>query len=331
MSRRRSLWLLPAAVLAATALSAAPTLAQDNPDKLVIGFVPSLEAGALVEDIAPLADYLSQQLGIPVEGYVSSDYTAMVTAMQTGQAQIAALPPFGLVQAIDLAGAEMILQSDRYGSTSYHTQFMTTDAAKYCTDEPVSNERAVGEEMVSYLNCNGTARAFDESPKGPIGIDALTKVEAGTTVSFVEPTSASGYIFPATVFKTVTGLDPETDLDAIFAGSHDASVIAVCNDQAEVGVSFDDARTATVTDCDVPGTVVTFAYGPEIPNDGVAVAGDLSEELKASIKQALLDYAATDEGKTVLDSIYQITAFGEPNLDSLQIIRDAVAELGYGN
>jgi phosphonate transport system substrate-binding protein len=330
MSRRRPLWLLPAAVLAATALSSAPALAQDDPDSLVIGFVPSVEAGALVEDIQPLADYLSETLGMPVEGFVSSDYTALVTAMQTGQAQIAALPPFGLVQAVDTAGAEMILQSDRYGSVSYHTQFMTTDADKYCAEAPVENERAEGDEMVTVLNCNGTERAFDEAPKGPIGIDALSNVEAGTKVSFVEPTSASGYIFPATIFATM-GIDPETDLDPIFAGSHDASVIAVCDGQAEIGVSFDDARTDAVTDCDVNGTVVVFAYGPEIPNDGVAVAGDLSEELKANIKQALLDYAATEDGAAVLDSIYNITAFGEPNQDSLQIIRDAVAELGYGS
>jgi phosphonate transport system substrate-binding protein len=184
--------------------------------------------------------------------------------------------------------------------------------------------------MVSVLNCNGTARAFDESPEGPIGLEALEKVEPGTTVAFTEPTSASGYIFPATIFATM-GIDPETDLEAVFAGGHDASVIAVCNGQAEIGVSFDDARTDAVTDCDVPGTVVVFAYGPEIPNDGVAVSGDLSAELKAAIKQALLDYAASEEGQAVLDEIYNITAFGEPNLESLQIIRDAVAELGYGS
>ncbi len=329
MSRRRPLWLLPAAVLAATALSSAPALAQDDPDSLVIGFVPSVEAGALVEDIQPLSDYLSEALGVPVEGFVSSDYTALVTAMQTGQAQIAALPPFGLVQAVDTAGAEMILQSDRYGSVSYHTQFMTTEPDKYCAEAPVENERAEGDAMVTVLNCNGTERAFDEAPVGPIGLDALQKVEPGTTVSFVEPTSASGYIFPATIFATM-GIDPETDLNALFAGGHDASVIAVCNQQAEVGVSFDDARTDAVTDCDVDGTVVVFAYGPEIPNDGVAVAGDLSEELKANIKQALLDYSATEEGAAVLDSIYNISKFGEPNQDSLQIIRDAVEKLGYG-
>ena len=330
MSRRRSLWSVPAAILAATTFAGAPTLAQDDPEKLVIGFVPSVEAGALVEDIEPLAGYLTEALGIPVEGFVSSDYAALVTAMETDQAQIAALPPYGLVQAVDRAGAEVILQSDRFGSTTYHTQFMTTDTDKYCADEPVVNERQEGEEMLPFLNCNGTARAFDESPEGPIGIEALEAVEPGTPVSFVEQTSASGYIFPATVLATM-GLDPETDIEPVFAGGHDASVIAICNGQAEIGVSFDDARSDALTDCDVANTVVVFAYGPEIPNDGVAVSSDLSDELQANIKQALLDYAATEEGVAVLDSIYNITAFGEPNLDSLQIVRDAVTELGYGS
>ena len=328
MSRRRSLALLPAAALAATMI-ASPAAAED-PEELIIGFVPSVEAGALVEDIKPLADTLSEALGIPVQGFVSSDYAALVTAMQTGQAHIAALPPFGLVQAVDQAGAEMILQSERFGSPSYHTQFFTTNVEKYCADEPVVNERREGDEMVPLLNCNGTDRAFDESPIGPVALDAVAKVEPGTEVSFTEPTSSSGYIFPATIFAT-QGLNAETDLNAVFAGGHDASVIAVCKGQAEVGVSFDDARSDAVTDCDVPGTVVTFAYGPEIPNDGMAVAGDLSDETKAGIKQALLDYAATEEGAAVLDSIYNINAFAEPVQESLQIIRDAVAELGYGS
>jgi phosphonate transport system substrate-binding protein len=81
----------------------------------------------------------------------------------------------------------------------------------------------------------------------------------------------------------------------------------------------------------VPGTVVVFAYGPEIPNDGIAVAGSLSDGLKASIKQALLDYAATEEGAANLAEIYNINAFTDPNLDALEIVRQAVEELGYGS
>lgn len=329
MSRRRSLWFVPAAILAATTLAGAPALAQEDPESLVIGFVPSVEAGALVEDIKPLADHLSQALGIPVEGFVSSDYAALVTALETGQAQIAALPPFGVVQAVDRAGAELILQSDRFGSTTYHTQFMTTDTEKYCAEPPVENTRVYEGADVTVLNCNGTEREFDASPEGPIGLEALEAVTPGTAVSFTEQSSASGYIFPATIFATM-GLNPETDLSPVFAGGHDASVIAVCDGDAEIGVSFDDARPQTVSECDVPGTVVVFAYGPEIPNDGVAVAGDLSDELKAKIKAALLDFASTEEGVAVLESIYNITAFGEPNMESLQIIRDAVEQLGYG-
>jgi phosphonate transport system substrate-binding protein len=301
----------------------------DVPDELIIGFVPSSEAGQLVEDIQPLADYLTEELGITVTGTVSNDYTGLVTAMETGQAHIGALPPFGLLQAIDRAGAEVILQSERFGSGTYHTQFFTNDPDTYCTEsEPEENTRVVEEEEVTYLNCNGTARANDETPEGPIGIEALANVESGTTMSFVEQTSASGYIFPATVLVT-QGLDPEADIEPIFTGSHDASVIAVCEGDAEVGVSFDDARTIATTDCDVENEVVVFAYGPEIPNDGIAVAGGLPDDLKQDIADALMAYAETEEGAEVLDSIYQITAFTEPNLEALEIVRQAVDELGF--
>ena len=249
--------------------------------------------------------------------------------METGQAQIAALPPFGLLQAMDRANAEVILQSERFGSGTYHTQFFTNNPDKYCTvSDPEENTRVVEDEDVTYLNCNGTARENDETPEGPIGLEALENLEAGTTMSFVEQTSASGYIFPATVLIT-NGIDPENDVEPIFPGSHDGSVIAVCEGDAEVGVSFDDARTVATTDCDVASEVVVFAYGPEIPNDGVAVSGDLPDDLQEQIKQALIDYSETEEGAEVLDSIYQITAFTEPNLDALELVRQAVDELGF--
>ena len=300
----------------------------EAPEEIVLGFVPSREAGQLVDDIQPIADFLTEELGIPVRGEVTTDYAALVTAMDAGQAHIGFLPPYGMVQAVDRAGAEIILQSDRFGSTTYHTQFFTNDPDKYCEDEPVENTRMADDQELTFLNCNGTDRAFDESPEGPIGVEALENVEPGTEVSFTAQDSASGYIFPATVFATM-GLDPETDLAPVFSESHDNSVVTVCEGEAEVGVSFDDARTEPVTECDVANNVVVFAYGPEIPNDGVGVAGDLPEDLKQQIKDALLAYAETEDGQAVLDEVYNISAFADPNLDSLEIVRQAVEELGY--
>jgi phosphonate transport system substrate-binding protein len=319
-----------AASASASETAAATPTEVPMPTSLVIGFVPSTDAQALVDTIKPLADYLTQKLGIPTTGYVSSDYTGMVTAMKTGKAQIGALPPYGMVQAIDQAGAEVILQSVRFGSNTYHTQFFTNNPDKYCTiSPPVENTRKDSNgNDVTFLNCNGTDRANSDTPKGPIGADTLKNITKGTTISFVEETSSSGYIFPATQLVNA-GFNLDTDITALFAGGHNASVIAVCEKQAEVGVSFDDARPSTTTDCDMKTNDVVFAYGPEIPNDGIAVAGTLPDSLKAAIKQALLDYAKTDEGKTVLNNIYQINDFSDPDLSGLQLIRDAVQKLGY--
>lgn len=311
-----------------TAATAAPTTAPTAAgEALVIGFVPSREAAALVETIQPIADYLEQQLGRPVDGFVSTDYTAMVTAIGSGQADIAALAPFTIVQAVDEFGAELILQSERNGSATYHTQFMTNNPDRYCTiSPPVENERESEINPGTFLNCNGTERGPEDTPEGPIGTEVLSAIPAGTTVSFVEESSASGYIFPATVLGNA-GIDIDTGIERLFAGAHDASAIAVCTGDAEVGVSFDDARSEATSECNLQENVVVFAYGDEIPNDGVVVAGDLPDDLKADIKQALLDYAASEDGQTVPRTVYNITAFAEPNLDALQIVRDAAENL----
>lgn len=290
----------------------------EMPEELVIGFVPSREADALVDTIQPVADYLTEQLGIPVNGVVTPDYTGLVTAMESEQAHIGAFGPFSLLQARERAGAEIILQSERFGSATYHTQFMTNEPDKYCDDEPV-----VSDEENGWLNCNGTA----DADTGPVAEEKIAEIEAGTTVSFVEAASASGYIFPATIFLN-NGIDPEEDIDPIFAGGHDASVIAVCEGQAEVGVSFDDARGAAETTCDIASNVVVFAYGPEIPNDGWAVLGSLPDELKEDIKQALLDYAASEEGAAVLQEIYEIDNLVEADQDAFEIVQQAADQLG---
>jgi len=332
----------PGATSTAPQATGTPTIApsptgQAWPDRLVIGFVPSREAAALVETIQPIADHLTTELGITVEGYVSTDYPALVVAMQTDQAQIGAFGPFAMLQAVDRAGAEIILQSERNGSATYHTQFMTNNPDRYCTiSPPVENERESNINPGTFLNCNGTERGPTDTPEGPIGTEAISQIPDGTGVSFVNETSASGYIFPATVLIT-SGVALE-DIAPSYPGSHDGSAVAVCQgansdaaDRVEVGVSFDDARSevaAPPADCSLNEDVVVFAYGPEIPNDGIVVDGDLPDDLKQAIKQALIDYAESEEGNEVLGTVYNITAFADPNLDALQIVRDAARELG---
>ena len=304
----------------------------EAPDELIIGFVPSREADALVETIQPVADHLSDALGIPVTGEVTSDYTGLVTAMESDQAHIGAFGPFSLLQACQRADAEIILQSERFGSATYHTQFMTNDPDTYCTDEPVGVEVETDVGPVEVLYCNGTDRPAGEIVEGPRALDQVSLIPEGTPFSFVEQASASGYVFPATILNN-QGIDYEEGIDPIFAGAHDASAIAVCDGTATVGVSFDDARIDAIEatpegGCDIAAEVVVFALGPEIPNDGWAVAGYLPQELKDDITQALLDYAASEEGQEVLSSIYNIDNLVPADLEAFSIVQDAAEELG---
>ncbi len=186
--------LLSAAALAATAFAGAPALAQDEeddeiPDIVVAGFVPSREADVLVTNIKPLTDYLTEALGHLVWGNVTQDYAGLVIAMETGQAQIGALPPFGMVQAMDRAGVIPILQTQRDGEVTYHAQWFTNNPDKYCADEPVGKEYTNRDgETYTLLNCNGTAVPETEAGYtfGPKGEDAIAKIEAGTPVSYTQ-------------------------------------------------------------------------------------------------------------------------------------------------
>ncbi len=71
-----------------------------------------------------------------------------------------------------------------------------------------------------------------------------------------------------------------------------------------------------------------FALSPEIPNDGVALAGDLDPALKQKITDALLAYGETEDGSKVLQSIYRISKFAPADLASLDVVREAAEKLG---
>ncbi len=111
---------------------------------------PSQEAGGLIDTAQPLADALAERLGVEVTPQLPTDYAGVIIALDSGQAQIAGgLGPVQMVQAEDEAGADLILQSERFGSYEYVTQWFTNDPDTYCGDEPVADPET------GFLFCNG--------------------------------------------------------------------------------------------------------------------------------------------------------------------------------
>jgi len=186
------------------------------PRQLVLGLVPSLEAEAMVDNLAPLADFLSAELGMPVTSFVPQDYTGLVEALGTGRADIGMLPPFAAMLGQRRYDIETILISVREGETGYRSQFMTNDPS-VCDTPVVEDERG-------YLTC-----------QGDVGV-----VE-GETIAFTDPNSTSGFLFPS-VHLMKHGIDPHKDVDGLFVGGHDSAALAVYAGDVRFAVAYDDVR-----------------------------------------------------------------------------------------
>ena len=340
--------LLALVLIASGCSSDGETAAGDGtwPSKITFGFVPSQEQGALQDDIQPFMDVLSSALGIEVEGIVTTDYTGLVTAMGTGKADLGAFGPFGYTLAQQQFGnMEVLIQAVRYGAATYHGQWMTNDPS-LCETAPKSATAlentdngvvqvgaldAVALQVGVYFGDSGKALgesvdAGDVSP-GTSCIADLSKIR-GKRVAFTSESSTSGYLFPA-LQLIEAGIDPIKDIIPIFSGGHDASVVAVYNGDADVGLSFDDARRSLRKEKpDVGEKVIVFNLTSEVPNDVVAASTLLPASLRTAIYDAIDAYLDTEEGEAVFDETYGWTSIRRAVESDFDVVRKAAEALG---
>ena len=316
------------------------------PSKITFGFVPSSEQGSLQDDIQPFMDVLTSALGIEVEGIVTTDYTGLVTAMGTGKADLGAFGPFGYTLAQQQFGnMEVLIQAVRYGAATYHGQWMTNDPS-LCETAPESATAlentdkgivqvgaldAVALQVGVYFGDSGKALgesvdAGDVSPGTSCTAD-LSKIR-GKRVAFTSESSTSGYLFPA-LQLIEAGIDPVKDIIPIFTGGHDAAVVAVYNGDADVGVSYDDARRSLRKEkTDVGEKVIVFNITSEVPNDVVAASTLLPASLRTAIYDAIDAYLDTEEGEAVFDETYGWTSIRRAVESDFDVVRKAAEALG---
>ncbi|MBC8363984.1 MAG: phosphate/phosphite/phosphonate ABC transporter substrate-binding protein [Actinobacteria bacterium] len=316
------------------------------PAKITFGFVPSQEQDTLQDDIQPFMDVLESALGIEVEGFVTTDYTGLVTAMGTGKADLGAFGPFGYTLAKDQFGnIEPLMMSVRYGAATYHGQWFTNDAG-ICDSAPEAGTAlensadgvvqvgaldAVALQVGVYFGDSGKALgesvdAGDVSAGMSCQAD-LSKV-AGKTVAFTSESSTSGSLFPRLQLINA-GIDPDEDINIVYTGGHDAAVVAVYNGDADIGLSYDDARRSIrKTNPDVGDKVIVFNITGEIPNDIVAVSTLLPQSLRNAIYDAIAGYLATEVGEEMFDEIYGWTDIRGAEDSEFDIVRAAARELG---
>ncbi|HVR31433.1 MAG TPA: PhnD/SsuA/transferrin family substrate-binding protein [Acidimicrobiia bacterium] len=317
----------------------------DWPDTLIFGFVPSQEVAELQDDVDTFAQVLSDALGIDVQGTVTTDYTGLGVALGTGQADLGAFGPAGFVLANQTYdNLELLAQSVRFGDPTYHGQWFTNDPS-ICGADPVVGayyyddagqvvfvEATETPALQVGWNGDGTPReGISPGLACPEPVDL--EVVVGKQIAWGTETSTSGYIFPTLelIRKGIT----DDQYESIFSGGHDASVQAVYDGSADIGVSFDDARsTIAEENPDVGERVIVFNITSRIANDVIAVRSDLPDSLKDALFQAMADYIATEEGQEVMETLYQWTDLTRADAvteQSLLAIEEAIAELGFGS
>lgn len=262
-----------------------------------MAFVPSADSQKVLASGEPLAKLLTDATNLQFKVSVPTSYTTVIEAMGANQVDVGWLAPFAYVLAHDKNGAQVLLASLRQGSKTYRSQIV--------------------------------ARADS-------GITSLEQLR-GKKFAFVDPASASGFLFPNALLAS-RGIDYKSFFsDTIFAGGHDKVIIAVYNKQVDGGATFGqnvdsgpptDARTlVTGTLADVMNVVKPIAQTDPIPNDTVSVRSGLDPALVKLISDGLLYVQGTPEGQKALKDLYGIDGLGPAADSDYDSIRTAAKAL----
>jgi phosphate/phosphite/phosphonate ABC transporter binding protein len=228
--------------------------------ELKFGFTPVLSEAEMRAEFEPLMTYLSDAIGEKVVLYIAKNYGDLRTQMEAGAVDIGSFSPFAYVDAARGGKVRIIAQSILEGSATYR----------------------------------GLIVARKDS-----GLKTLADLE-GKRFAFVDPKSASGYVYPRAMLVE-KGVTPERYFkETIFAGGHDKVIAAVLEGQADAGAIYDGALRVEKTKGVPTENLVTLASTDPIPHDAIAVRIGMDEALAKKIQAALVDLDKSEAGRRVI-------------------------------
>ena len=278
------------------------------PSELNCGLFGGDDAEAALEGNKPLATYLQERLGMPVNYTTGTSYNAVIESMRAGHTNCGTVGSFSYILAVQEAHAEALAVGVSPGADPGQAVY----------------DPAVRPAYFSVI-----------SVKKGSGIETLDDLR-GKTFSFVDPASTSGFLIPSSVL-VAAGIDPETDMQTIFAGSHPTSGLALWNDKVDAAATTETtlvnlAREGQIDYCGFAdgiigkdrtpeeikavfeacpdGSMVALTYSAPIPNSPFSVVSSLPETLKQAIKDALLDIRNQPELVAALGRWYM-----DPNIE----------------
>jgi len=227
---------------------------------LKFGFTPVLGQTDERTEFEPLTAYLSDVIGQKVVLYVAKNYGDLRTQMEAGEVDIGSFSPFAYVDAVRGGKIRIIAQSVIDGSATYR----------------------------------GIIVARKDG-----GLKSLADLR-GKRFAFVDPKSASGYVYPRAMLVE-KGINPDSFFqETIFAGDHMKVIAAVLGGRVDAGATYDNALGIAKARGMPSDNLVVIASTDPIPHDAIAVRIGLDEALAKKIQSALVNLDKTEAGRRVI-------------------------------
>jgi phosphonate transport system substrate-binding protein len=266
--------------------------AAEGPKQLVMAVTPSNIPTELFKASEAFGAELGKKLGLSIKVYMPTDYVGVVEALRNKTADIAFVHPAGYVLANREAKAQIVAVDVWHGKTSY------------------------------------TSRIFVRKDSGFKSVEDLR----GKTIAFADPASTSGYVYPMVLLMKkglVKNRDPKTFFkEAMFAGTHEAALLALLNGSVDAVASFDLAPQQYLKEKERVEKLMFIAETDPIPEAGMAIREGLDPALVKKLQDALMAFNAP-EYRPILKDFYGIDGFAPAKDSDYNSVRDAIDLLGW--
>ncbi|HXZ43613.1 MAG TPA: phosphate/phosphite/phosphonate ABC transporter substrate-binding protein [archaeon] len=267
-------------------------IATEPPKQLVMAVTPSNIPTELFRASEAFALELGKKIGLTIKVYMPTDYLGVVEALRNKTADLAFVHPAGYVFANREAKAQIVAVDVWHGKTNY------------------------------------TSRVFVRRDSGFTRLEDLR----GKNIAFVDPGSTSGYVYPMVMLikrGLVRDRDPKTFFkEAMFAGTHEAALLALLNGSVDAVASFDLAPSQYLKDKDRVEKLTYVAETDPIPEAGMCVREGLDPILVTKVQNALMGFNAP-EYRPILRDFYGIDGFAPAKDSDYNPVREAIDLLGW--
>ncbi|MGR3623697.1 phosphate/phosphite/phosphonate ABC transporter substrate-binding protein [Pseudophaeobacter sp.] len=275
------------ATFTALAFTASAALAENT---LQIAFIPQENPEKLLGDIDVITTWMGEQLGVPVQGFVTFDHAAAVEALRNGDADISFMGALPFVLAEAQMGAEPLVSEVYRGNPSY------------------------------------AGRVFVRKDSG---IETLADLK-DRDIAFADPVSESGYLYPLDLFVEAglfTGTQGAAEFfgNKFFAGGYQQAMQAMANGLVDAAGASQYADMLLSPEQQTEIKVIGESV--QIPSHAIISRPDLPAEMKAKFAGMMLTLNAP-QNRHLLAYLYSPDGYVVADVAAYDGVREMARKYG---